>query len=101
MTDGCLIPPGAARLISLLLLTADITAKNTHAPDLMGKPFSVVRCGKAVSFLFSRGVVKSTFSGGLSVSLLKGFVMLFLQCGHASDRCVRLRELLGFCGNNN
>lgn len=82
-----------------------LTAKKTHAPDcmppLMGKQFSVEFCGKAVHFLFSRRVVNSTFFGGPSVSLLKGFVMPFLQSGYASDWCVRLRELLGFCGNNN
>lgn len=78
-------------------------AKQTHAPDCtprMGKPFSAESCGKAVHFLFSRGVVNSTFFGGPSVSLLKGFVMPFLQSGYASDRCVRLRGPLGFCGNN-
>ena len=82
---------------------AVLMAKRTHTPDCtprMGKPFSVESCGKAVHFLFSRGVVNSTFFGGPSVSLLKGFVMPFLQSGYASDRCVRLRELLGFCGNN-
>lgn len=78
-------------------------AKQTHAPDCtprMGKPFSAESCGKAVHFLFSRGVVNSTFFGGPSVSLLKGFVMPFLQSGYASDRCVQLRGPLGFCGNN-
>lgn len=94
-----------ALLISLAWLTADITAKKTHAPDcmppLMGKPFSAESCGKAVHFLFSRRVVNSTFFGGPSVSLLKGFVMAFLQSGYASDQCVQLKELLGFYGNNN
>ena len=76
-------------------LTAHFTAKKAHAPDcmppLMGKPFSAECCGKAVHFLFSHRVVNSTFSGGRSVSLLKGFVMPFLQGGFTrqTDACDR------------
>lgn len=70
-----------------------LAAKKAHAPDcmplLMGKPFSMESCGKAVHFLFSCGVVNSTFFGRPSGSLLKGSVMAFLQSGYASDRCVR------------
>lgn len=80
--DGALTPPGC---FAIDLLGSPDRAKKTHAPDrmppLMGKQFSAESCGKAVHFLFSRRVVNTTFFGWPSVSLLKGFVMPFLQCG--------------------
>lgn len=83
----------------------NIKAKKTHAPDcmppLMGNSFSTVFCGKPVYFLFSRRVVNSTFFGSHSVSLLKGFVLQFLQNGQASDQCVRLKERRGPYGKRN
>lgn len=56
--------------------------------------------GKALPFLLSRSVCgEQHILWRPTVSLLKGFVLLFLQSGYASDRCVRPTDLLAFCGN--
>lgn len=54
-------------------MTAEVTAKKTHAPDcmppFMGKPFSVEHCGKAVHFLFSQSGEQHILWQALSVSV--------------------------------